>query len=1332
MNCLLSKKTLYPLTLSIWLFFGLMCFGATTYDDDVSVYESSAAGVSFTYKVPEAEFSRFDIGDKVFYNIEIARTAQIRQEGFAQIPMKIVSLAVPPGATVAIRVIDSEYKNVEFRQIAPFFARESEEEFIKAYSSPAASRPQLPPSWPYAAVREQIRGLNTVKIAIPTARYDPQSGALSLLRSETVRVDFTGGEVRVAAYRDPGPAFDRIFRKVIANYDAGREWFMPRESGITARATTTAAVFDSSDTWVKIELVTEGIYKFGWLEFNAAGIEPLSVDPSQVRVFYGGGRELPVSNFDPRPQMVEIPIEILGGGDGTFDNGDYVVFYADAVDSWEYADSLGRYLHYRNHYTGRNVYWLTTGGSFSSPPERLASVDGSPIGSYDVSVDAYRAQYHKEEEFIFFRPSPTQELLDYFDWYWGFGKEFRPTVQLFDMVPGEDARVVVRHRLGSPSLRVNGGTLIPPSTNQYFSTYITGDLSSGLNSLELYSTSDFFLDYIDIDYSRWLKTIDEVLLFVQPDTGGVISYNLTDVASPYILLDITDKDNPVKITGGRLQGQDLEFYDSVSVDMHKQYYISSISRLKSPSAVSFYAPDDLRDTTSPDNRADEIIITYDGFYDQAEILAQHRRDYYNMPTRVVRISDVFNQFSYGLVDAVAIRDFLKYAFENWPAPAPTFALLLGDGHFDYRDNLGAGHTEFIPPFENDHIPSDEHFIYFGRQYYLDSDSSGAPDMMIGRIPANSVSDAEDMIGKTIDYDASPDLGSWRNRIVIAADDNTTPRTSHETFHTMQAEALANQHVPVKFEVNKIYMVEYPMRNYEKPEAREALINAFNQGCLIVDWIGHGSPDLWADEHIFRRTEDIPRLVNGKKLPLVFTASCSIGFFDDPAIESFGEELIRNRSRGSVAVISATRAVLASPNTQFNNKVYDELLYQDSVGIGEGMYVAKYLRQIGGLQPNDRYYVLFGDPSQLLQFPKFDVEFTDAPDSLVALSEDRVSGRIVDNDGNLMSGFNGTVQITVKDGSIVRSIVMRDRNNNPLDPPNNTISFISPGATIFTGPVDVTNGLFSSEFFIPKDVSYGSQGARIYAYGENGTYDAVGVVDSILVSGSIPAVEDSTGPEIRLYADGREFVPGATLVGSGFTLMAEISDEHGINITGQLGHGIVVKIDDGDLYEADVTGNFRFNRGDYRAGSLQTPMPAIPLGEHVITLKAWDNFNNSTLITKTIEVISTENLRLFDVMNYPNPIRKADNMTTFQYCLSEVADRVSIKIFTEAGFRIRTIDLSSPSFTGIDCHRFDWNLRDADGDPLANGVYIYRVEATGMDASGKRVRADESRKLVILR
>ncbi len=1319
-------------THSIW--------AASIFDGDVEILQSDASGVTLRYTVPEPSLTPSGEGD--YNNLTVTRTAQNARDGEVEIPIKIVPLAVPPGASTRITILDSNYDPLPFKPIAPYFARSSADALKEAYATARLATPVIPDHAPHFLSQGVMRGLTVARLAIPTARYSLTPQELSVLKSITVRVDFIGGNEKLAyGYRDPGPAFGRVMQEIVANYDAGRNWYLPRIQPLAKAAMATATPFDSSSTWIRIELTSDGIYGFGWPQFGLVGINPLNVDPSTIRIFYGGGQELPIANSLPRPQLTEIPIKIVGGDDGRFDNGDLVVFYADAVDSWQYSDQFHRFQRYKDHYTDKNVYWLTFDGNFQGAPRRIMTVDGAPDGPVDMSFDSYTAIFHKEQEQVFWISGG--EVVDEFEWYWGSGRSFSTPVQLYDLVAGAVDTIFVRSQDRSPALVINGGAPISPISYQTYSTYYATTLVDGANTLQMNSTGDMTLDYVDIFYQRWLKVVDGALTFMQPDTFGVLRYNLTQVAAPYFLFDIGDRNNPLEIVNGALNGSNLSFDDTLSALSHKRYCISSRERLKSPGNVSIYAMDNLRDVNAPENRADEIIVTYDGFYDQAVQFAQHRQQVSGISTRIVKTSEIYNQFSYGLMDPTAIRDFLKYAYENWTEPSPSYALLFGDGNYDYRNYLGNNLRNYVPPFEHTSTMSDENFIYFGDNGYLDSDSNYAPDMFIGRVSARNTHEAEDFINNTIDYDTNPELGPWRNRIVVAADDNLHPGGGSylvtETYHTAQAEELVNQYTPSRFEVNKIYMLEYLMGpGSEKPEARDALISAFNQGALIVNWIGHGSANLWADEHIFRRLQDIPRLANGKRMPLIFTASCSIGRFDVPSVESMAEEFMRSRSRGAISVISATRDVFAEGNRQLNNKFFDQILVHDSMGIGQALYVAKFLRTNSPPPPhqnpvdyNDRHFMVLGDPAQLLQYPKYDVQITTAPDSLVALSVDSLAGDVTDTHGNIQSDFTGTIWITVKDGSIRRQVTLRDWLNTPLPPPNQ-YSFIAPGATIFLGPADVVNGHFTSRFFIPKDISYGSHGAKIYAYAANTVYDAAGVKDSILVSGSLPSVQDSIGPAVRLLVDGRPFGEGITMVPESFTFGAEISDEHGINMTGQLGHGIVVKVDGGDIYEGDVTSYFRYNQGDYQSGRLDIRLPALSIGDHSISLKVWDNFNNSTLIDKSIEVTATDKLALTEVMNYPNPIPKGQGETAFQYCLNDNVDRVTIKIFTESGKKIRSIDITTSDLLRMDCNQISWDLLDADGDRLANGIYLYKVTAEKRLADGSSEHADKTGKLVILR
>ena len=1312
---------------------------SAVFDNDVEILQSDQTGVTFRYTVPEPSFDPLQIGNNQFYRLNISGTAQKGKDGEVEIPVKIVPLAMPPGAKAIIHILDSEYNPVEYKKLAPFFLRFNEKKYLEAFSSAQAANPIIPSDQPYIAPSGDIRGLKIARIAVPTARYSQSPASLSVLKSMTVRVDFEGGKLSLAAgFRDPGSTFNRILQQTVANYDVGKSWFISQSPEITRMALEQAASpFDSAMTWIRIEIPSEGIYNIGWLQFNSLQIDPATIDPAQIRMFYGGGRELEVSNSKPRPTLQEIPIEVTGAEDGHFDSGDLIIFYGDAVDSWGYDTLSHRFEHYRNDFTDKNVYWLTYGGNFSGSPKRFAVTDGTPSGPIDISTDTYNALYNKEQEAVFHSGFYGDQ--ENYTWYWGNGRSFDISVQLDSVVSGGTAIIVTRQVDGIPMLRVNGSSDISPLTYGTFCTYRTSLLTNGLNTINLHSTSDYYFDYINIIYPRWLKAIDGNLRFSQPDTFGIIRYNMTDIRPSYYLLDISDKRNPVKITGGSLNGSNLVFDDTVSASSHKQYYISSQDRFNNPSSISIYQMDNLRDTSLPQNHADEVIVTYDQFYDQAVRFAQHRQQTYGLTTRVVKVSDVYNQFSYGLFDPTAIRDFLKYAYEIWSDHTPTFALLVGDGNYDYRNNLGHNERNYITPFEKpdggEYVMSDERYVYFGGDGRLDSDNDSLPDMMIGRLPSDSPQETDDMVTKLIDYDSNPDLGSWRDRIVIVADDNLNPdyNSVGEDDHTIQAEALANNHIPSQFEVAKIYEIDYLRQaNGEKPGARDALVGAFNQGALIINWTGHGDANLWSHEHIFRRTEDMPRLVNGKKLPLIFAASCDIGMFDVPGAECLGEDFMKEPTRGSIAVISATREVLGGANSAFNQVVFDQVLKKDSIGIGAAVYIAKFLRGGGVTILNDKYYVLFGDPAQLLQYPKYKVHVTSAPDSIIALSVDSLSGDVTDSAGTPQTDFNGNIWVTVKDGSVIRTVILRDFNNNPVRQSPFSVNVLTPGANIFVGPAEILNGHFTSRFFIPKDISYGSRAAKILAYGENGEIDAIGAKDSILISGSLPNIQDTTGPTISLTADTRPFSLGTTLVPTSFTLGAEIQDEHGVNITGQLGHGIVLSIDGGDSYEGDLTGNFVYDMGNYQRGRLDFKMPELATGEHELSLKAWDNFNNSTITTRRIEVVANQKLAMTEVMNYPNPIRKGDINTTFQYRLNDSVSKVSIKIFTEAGRKIKTIETSSSDQTKMDYNQVPWDLLDADGDRLANGIYIYKISASRVDINGAHDSADETGKLVILR
>jgi len=1333
------KLVLHAITTAFLLFFAPnLILADTIFDSDIRIIKSDDTGITFTYQAPAAELITPDGYPEKFKAPRINRTAQIAKPGEPLLPVKVVPIGVPYNSKPTVAVINGQFTPLAEVEVPNFIIEKSEERFKTRINNQVLSK-TWPPETAYIEGEDMIRGLRVIKVCLAAAKLE--NGFLHQAKSITVRVDFHNeGTLNNNPARPNGRIFDNILSEITANYEIARNWRVDWPP-IPFKTASAQSVFDSSQVWIKMETSSEGIYKVSRFELNGIGVDVAAIDPREMRVFYGGGGELPVDNYIERPEFREIPIYITGSDDGEFNDSDRLIFYGESVDGIRYDEAEGRFAYRFNHYTEKNVYWLTYGGSFSAPPRRWTNVNGAPQNPSAVTISSFPDVAHDEQDLVFYvSPSNnSNDPDDHFNWFRGTNTGFSITKQLKDVVSGSQSLIVLKTKTAFDSLLVNDIPAERTSTfsggyTEYSTTALRGN--TGFNTFLLKDNANFYYDFIDIYYERWLNANNDQLFFAGPETNYNIEYHLTGVPPNYMLLDISSPDSVAQIINGELSGGSLEFQNLSNGK--KRFCLFTSANYKNINKYEIYEPDDLRSTA---NGADYIIITNELFYDQALELADHRESISpDVRTRVVKVDDIYNQFSWGLFDAIAIRDFLKYAFENWSDPAPSYVVLVGDGHYDYRDNLNENVSNLIPPYEStqsstnrDPYGSDESYVYFGEIGYLDSDGSGALDMIIGRLPVNNTSQMQIVLDKIINYESNPDMGKWRNNVIIVADDNNAPPPSgpSELFHTRQAESLATECVPVELEVTKIYMVEYPIRaGRTKPDAREALINAFNDGGLIVNWIGHGNKGLWAHEQIFRRIEDIPRLVNGEKLPLVFAASCSIAYFDHPSEQGMSEDFVRHPGGGAIVSIGATRLVYASGNSELNKDMFNQLLFADSVSFGQALYVAKYLREIPPDYPeaNRRKFTLLGDPALIAGKPSLNAEFTYAPDSLKGLTVDSIAGNITDDLGEIQSDFNGTVWVLVKDASINRHKILVNYSGVPT---GSYLDYELPGPTIFNGPADVLNGRFSTSFFIPKDISYGGTGAKIFVYFENGYIDGSGVVDSLPMAGGVSSEPDTTGPTIEIYYNGQNLADRIQAVPTNPVFEINLFDIHGINVTGSMGHSIKVEVDNGETFAKDITDDFVFERGNWQQGQATFTVPDLPEGEHLLNLKAWDNYNNSTLLSAYIQVFASDDFAISEVMNYPNPVVKADS-TTFQYMLSNDAEVVTLKIFTLAGRKIKTFDLSAPGYTSSGFHNIIYYLKDSDNDRLASGVYIYKIEAIGTGFDGERRSSSIQSKLAILR
>ncbi len=852
--------------------------------------------------------------------------------------------------------------------------------------------------------------------------------------------------------------------------------------------------------------------------------------------------------------------------------------------------------------------------------------------------------------------------------------------------------------------------------------YISTDrLNEGTNQLEVFFSGRSFVDYFEAQYTRRTEVIDSELIFGAPDTNGTVQFEISNynLNLPW-LFEITDGFLVKKISGYSVVGNVLKFQAQVSKNLKNRFYLVNENKFKKPLRIVSGLKPNLKDPDYPLNQADYLIITHSDFISSLGAYEAFRETASGVRVKLVNVQEIYDHFAYGLFDPTAIRDFLKYAYETWNKPAPAYVLLVGDGNYDYKNNSGLNAPGWLPPYLHplDLSASDENYLYFGSFGYLDSDSASSRgvDMILGRWPVKTPEDVNIVAGKIMSYEQTPEFGTWRNLLTVVADDEFGPPGSNtEAFHTIDSENLILSHTPSFFNLNKVYLAEYPFDfKNEKPEARDAIINSFNNGTLIINYFGHGNPDVWAHERVFQRSGDIPRLTNKRRLPLIYTASCSIGFFDSPTSEGMGEELLRAQEGGAIAVVSATRLVYAFANRELNYKVYDLLLGQDSLSIAEALYIAKYLRQISfGLIRNDRQYLIFGDPLTKLASPRLKVILNDVPDTVRAISLSHFTGEVTDASGNLMSNFNGTAYIQVMDASQPREHTMPDENK---------IYYTLPGRMIFRGSAQVNSGKFEANFLIPKDVTYGAKTGKISIYVTDGLTDGAGSFDSLFIQGSDAVFSDTTGPEIEVSFEGQPNFKSGDYVRSQPILNLELRDPSGINLTGELGHGITLRVDESSAY--DLTNLFEYDLGDYQKGNIGFAFSQLSSGIHNLKIKAWDNLNNSAQIDFSIQV-GEEQLKITEVMNYPNPF---SDKTNFTYQLSDQADGIEIKIYTLAGRLIKTIKEAS-SNSGYN-FLTTWDGRDEQGDKIASGVYIYKIIARKSSTLNSQREAVALAKLVI--
>ncbi len=772
--------------------------------------------------------------------------------------------------------------------------------------------------------------------------------------------------------------------------------------GVTASPAPPAPAAAESAAF-KIFLADPGIYRISYADLAKAGLKgDLDSDAMQL------------TNRD-RP----IPIYIEDAGDGRFGPGDHFEFVGDR---------LAGDVTYYNEHSNLNVYRLRYDEDPSTRPARMAApAGGAPRRSAPVAL---AVRQHFEHDAILLRfptaPDMPQEL-----WFWAKLTQLdpQPFVQPVDLSDLEtrdlDAehpqpvRITVEIRGWSQPARkaplltdhaaeiwfggknVASATWNNPEGLQRLTAEVPAStIAPGKTQIEVRipvrpnaETGESLIDVsvlnsIEIVYPRRLDLDLKSPVRVEVPEAAPVATFFVPSGAPFTLYGEAGSRLPGNAVARVGEGAGKDRVTFLFPRPEKVIWAVPPSGYASPLAIERDKPSSWATFAE---HVDYLIIAHPRLLAAVQPLAEaHRRR--GLKVAVVDVEDLYDEWNGGILDPKAIKDFLRHAWRDFPAPHPRFVLLVGDASWDPKNlhssaeaegeeyvdsayNPGHG-TEFAKivstPYSErgalDHrnlVPTWNYGTFDGHaagdNWYADVEGEDLkPELAIGRLPVIEPDEVSAIVAKTVAYLEKPEIGPWRRDVLWV--------TNEEPVMQGWSDEMARALSPRGFAARKVY----PQPQEEGapvPADQKHLVDALAQGELMVHFMGHGGrfiwrtgPPDWTKHRDLFNLDDLDLLPESRRLPLILSMTCYSAPFDHPTADSIGEKFLRLPKKGAIAVIAASWR--NSPYKQMSETLIKNLLTP-------GWTIGEALAQTKREAHDDEFvkqYNLLGDPALPLALP----------------------------------------------------------------------------------------------------------------------------------------------------------------------------------------------------------------------------------------------------------------------------------------------------------------------------------------------------------------------------
>ena len=1084
----------------------------------------------------------------------------------------------------------------------------------------------------------------------------------------------------------------------------------------------------STGKWVKISIPENGVYEITYTELREMGF----TNPSKVHVYGKGGNRISEKlDGSATDDLNQVPI---------LRTGNKICFYGNGPVAFTLSDysTNPHFTRVFNPYSQVGCYFLTEDDEPDRTPVEKVT---SPVSEYVNNPLSLGYFFHEYE--LTSLTSTGKEML---------GEDFsRQQVFVDYHLPHlADSSIVVQTAIAAyttgsmfagsvlhsggisdttlysqSSSRINQPTnyvyynfaspyakqkLIKPAERGQYEPIITP-------SADGITASIARLDYFILTYKQeniLADAPDNQLLMGYGVTRGQDRFMLPNAPSSTIVWFINNTHNPMVIPTipyNDEAGTGVSFF---STAVSRSIYVA-FDPAKTLKKISGYKPVENQNLHAM-QVPDFLIITTDAYLEQANRLADLHRAVDGIDVAVVTQDQVFNEFSSGTRDAMAYRLLCKMLYDRDNSKFKNL-LLMGTGSFDNREIMGQ-HPDDLLTYQSDNSNIENTSFTSDDFFGLLDDNSGTniPNdklrIGVGRITCADADEARSDVDKIVEYYANPDYGVWRNNTLVSSD---SPDQGEYMFQGQGYQNQIEEDLHTGMHVSTVHNSMYPRSTLEPSfavarktatEAKRAMSNYLKSGAYFATYVGHAGPSSFTKQNRMWITGDVARTTY-PHYPIFSTACCDVAHYDNDT-RGIAELMFHKRDGGAIALLTSSRMVFASHNDRLNQYFINALFSYDRKGVMPTLGEAYRDSKLGftSANVNKMSFFLLGDPAMKVNYPisRFNITSVNGTDmtgsqtaQITPLSRFEIKAQVVDEEGNIDTGFNGDATVSLYDKEKVFTTLsffgFGDRD----------IYVDRPKLAEITG--HVTNGMFTGTMIAPRVTLEHLNDTlmmliRVYAHKTGSDYMVNGFTKQVMMMpfNESTAINDNEAPVITaMYMNDAATFADGSVVAPNSVLYINASDNEGISMqSNSVANTMKLQLDGGKQSYEDVVCYATADDGG-KVVKIEFPVSNLTVGLHTLTYTVSDMLGNQA--SRTISFVVGQGSAADLVADKMPAFLDSDNMISIDV-------KTELSVLPEMTVRITDALGRLVWMTNAGSFPVTWDMKDMNGNKVPAGLYRY--------------------------